>query len=90
MNNNNNDHQRSDASLSNTKKLRRSVLIKNSKDERPSRLSSVSDSLTKINDITQEYSLSTDINLNNRSLTLRPLSDSYDNNSNKREIGMFY
>ncbi len=66
--NNNNDRKRRGLSLSNTKKLRRSELIKNSKNERPSRSSSFSDSLIKINDITQEYSLAKEINSNKQNI----------------------
>ncbi|CAF1160224.1 unnamed protein product [Adineta steineri] len=88
---NNGHRKRNGSSLSNIKKIRRSELVKNSKDERPSR-SSLSNS-NSLNNITEEYSLTTE---NNRSSTLRPFGDSYDNNnsdirrdlnSNKREIG---
>ncbi|CAF1021901.1 unnamed protein product [Adineta steineri] len=88
---NNGHRKRNGSSLSNIKKIRRSELVKNSKDERPSR-SSLSNS-NSLNNITEEYSLTTE---NNRSSTLRPFGNSYDNNnsdirrdlnSNKREIG---
>jgi hypothetical protein len=56
---NNNDRKRRGISLSNTKKIHRSEFLNNSKNERPSRSSSMSDSLIKTNDITQ-----TEINSN--------------------------
>ena len=65
---NNNDRKRRGLALSNTKKIRRSELIKNSKNERQSQASSIEDSLTKINDMKQEYSLSKDINSNKQDI----------------------
>jgi len=74
---NNNDRKRRGVSLSNTKKIRRSELINNSKNERPSRSSSLLD--------TQEYSLI------NRFSTLKQFNNSYENNNNdiQRDMGMF-
>ncbi|UJR13519.1 hypothetical protein I4U23_000533 [Adineta vaga] len=73
-----NHHQRkrSGVSLTNRKRLRRSELIKNSKDERPSRAIYSSNSLRKITNIP----LTTE---NNRTTTLRTLTDSYDDNKNE-------
>jgi hypothetical protein len=72
--NNNNDRKRRGVSLSNTKKIRRSELTNHSKTDRSS---SISNSLTKINHITQEYSLS----------TLKQFTDSYQKNNS--DNGMF-
>jgi hypothetical protein len=65
---NNNDRKRRGLALSNTKKICRSELIKNSKNERQSQSSSIEDSLIKINDMKQEYSLSKDINSNKQDI----------------------
>jgi hypothetical protein len=79
---NNNDRKRRCVS-SNSKKPRRSELINNSKTERLSRSSSMSNTFTKINHMTQPPDIS-------RFSTLRQINDSYDKNESNNGNGIFF
>jgi hypothetical protein len=79
---NNNDRKRRCVS-SNSKKPRRSELINNSKTERLSRSSSMSNTFTKINHMTQPPDIS-------RFSTLRQINDSYDKNESNNGNRIFF
>lgn len=83
---NKNARKRRGVSLTNPKKIRRSDLMPNPKNERLNRSSSISDTLYR----TSDYLLSSDINFNHRFSTLKQINDSYEksDSDSPRDNGM--